>query len=102
MQLDYAATQTHQGKRGSGWQPGGWASSSNSFSVVQKAIWTGPWPFFTQSAFCVAALHYLLCPQLCATRGAAMNLGQIYMVQKILCLVKQKRGGGISAAILSV
>lgn len=38
MQLDYAATQTHQGKRGSGWQPGGWASSSNSFSVVQKAI----------------------------------------------------------------
>lgn len=54
-----------RGISGAGWQLGGWSVSSNTLTLVQKAIWTGSWHFLTQSAFCAVALRCWHGPPLC-------------------------------------
>lgn len=65
-----------------------WSGSSNTLlSLVQKAIWARLWPLLAQSAFCVAALHWLLRPQsvfLC-WMCSVVYCGQIWIVYLITC-----------------
>lgn len=47
-------------KGGAAGGPGGWPGSSNTPSLVQKAIWTRIWPFHSQSAFVLCTVPFAL------------------------------------------